>query len=78
MYTVTDVDGDPPVKSPLVTVAPREVVLQFGIEEQARDDAIAMVWDQVAVNTLKTMTLGGGGGMQAAHLMPMLVHTMRV
>lgn len=61
-----------------VTVAPGEGVLQFGIQEQARDDAIAMVWDQVAVSTLKTMTLGGGGRMQAAHLIPMLVHTLRV
>ena len=44
-----------------VTVSLRAGLLQFSPAEQARDDAIAMVWDQVSLNIIKTMTLGGGG-----------------
>ena len=52
-------------------------LLQFSPAEQARDKVITMVWDLVSLSTIKTMTMGRGGGMQAAHLQHLLVHAAR-
>jgi len=60
-----------------VTVPPRAGVLQFSPAEQARDEAVAMVWDQVSLSTIRTMAMGAAGSMHAAHLLPLLVHAAR-
>jgi len=60
-----------------VTVSPHAALLQFSPAERARDTPVAMAWDEVALYTIRMMTLGGGAGLRAHHLAPLLVHSAR-
>jgi len=60
-----------------VTVAPRAALLHFSPAEQARDAPVAMAWDEVSLHTVRMMALGGGAGLRAHHLAPLLVHSAR-